>query len=80
MTMFQIKSDIHTMVEKIEQEQYLLDIHHSLSSLLENNNDVMDVLTDSQKQNLNISLQQAQSGNVKSFQNLKEKYNQWFTK
>jgi hypothetical protein len=40
----------------------------------------MDVLTDSQKQNLNISLQQAQSGNVKSFQNLKEKYNQWFTK
>jgi hypothetical protein len=80
MTTFQIKSDIHTMVEKIEQEQYLLDIHHSLSSLLENNNDVMDVLTDSQKQNLNISLQQAQSGNVKSFQNLKEKYNQWFTK
>jgi hypothetical protein len=79
MTMFQIKSDIHTMVEKIEQEQYLLDIHHSLSSLLENN-DVLDVLTESQKQNLNVSLQQAQSGNVQSFQNLKEKYNQWFTK
>lgn len=79
MTMFQIKSDIHTMVEKIEQEQYLLDIHHSLSSLLETN-DVLDVLTESQKQNLNISLQQAQSGNVKSFENLKEKYNQWFTK
>lgn len=79
MTMFQIKSDIHTMVEKIEQEQYLLDIHHSLSSLLDNN-DVLDVLTESQKQNLNISLQQAQSGNVQSFLNLKEKYNQWFTK
>jgi hypothetical protein len=79
MTTFQIKSDIHIMVERIEQEQYLLDIHHSLSSLLEAN-DVLDVLTDSQKQNLNISLQQAQSGNVKSFQNLKEKYNQWFTK
>ena len=79
MTMFQIKSDIHTMVEKIEQEQYLLDIHHSLSSLLETN-DVLDVLTESQKQNLNISLQQAQSGKVQSFQNLKEKYNQWFTK
>lgn len=79
MTMFQIKFDIHTMVEKIEQEQYLLDIHHSLSSLLETN-DVLDVLTESQKQNLNISLQQAQSGNVKSFENLKEKYNQWFTK
>ena len=79
MTTFQIKSDIHTMVERIEQEQYLLDIHHSLSSLLETN-DVLDVLTDSQKQNLNISLQQAQSGNIKSFQNLKEKYNQWFTK
>ena len=79
MTMFQIKSDIHTMVERIEQEQHLLDIHHSLSSLLEAN-DVLNVLTDSQKQNLNISLQQAQSGNVKPFQNLKEKYNQWFTK
>lgn len=79
MTMFQIKSDIHTMVEKIEQEQYLLDIHHSLSSLLETN-DVLEVLTESQKQNLNISFQQAQSGNVKSFENLKEKYNQWFTK
>ena len=79
MTTFQIKSDIHTMVERIEQEQYLLDIHNSLSSLLETN-DVLDVLTDSQKQNLNISLQQAQSGNIKSFQNLKEKYNQWFTK
>jgi hypothetical protein len=79
MTAFQIKSDIHTMIEKIEQEQYLLDIHHSLSSLLEAN-DVLDVLTESQKQNLNISLQQAQSGNVQSFQNLKEKYSQWFTK
>jgi hypothetical protein len=79
MTMFQIKSDIHTMIEKIEQEQYLLDIHHSLSSLLETN-DVLDILTESQKQNLNISLQQAQSGNVQSFQNLKEKYSQWFTK
>jgi hypothetical protein len=79
MTTFQIKSDIHTMIEKIEQEQYLLDIHHSLSSLLETN-DVLDILTESQKQNLNISLQQAQSGNVQSFQNLKEKYNQWFTK
>jgi hypothetical protein len=79
MTTFQIKSDIHTMIEKIEQEQYLLDIHHSLSSLLENN-DVLDVLTESQKENLNISLHQAQSGNVQSFQNLKEKYNQWFTK
>lgn len=79
MTTFQIKSDIHTMIEKIEQEQYLLDIHHSLSSLLETN-DVLDILTESQKQNLNISLQQAQSGKVQSFQNLKEKYNQWFTK
>jgi 2-oxo-4-hydroxy-4-carboxy--5-ureidoimidazoline (OHCU) decarboxylase len=79
MTMFQIKSDIHSMIEKIEQEQYLLDIHHSLASLLETS-DVMDILTESQKQNLNISLQQAQSGNVKSFQNLKEKYNQRFTK
>jgi hypothetical protein len=79
MTTFQIKSDIHTMIEKIEQEQYLLDIHHSLSSLLETN-DVLDILTESQKQNLNISLQQAQSGNVQSFQNLKEKYSQWFTK
>jgi hypothetical protein len=79
MTMFQIKSDIHTMVEKIEQEQYLLDIHHSLSSLLETN-DVLDILTEPQKQNLNKSLQQAHSGNVQSFQNLKEKYNQWFTK
>jgi hypothetical protein len=63
----------------IEQEQYLLDIHHSLLSLLEAN-DVLDVLTESQKQNLNISLQQAQSGKVQSFQNLKEKYSQWFTK
>jgi hypothetical protein len=80
MTMFQIKSDIHTMVEKIEQEQYLLDIHHSLAFLLENDNDVMDVLTESQKENLNVSINQAQSGNVQSLQNLKEKYNQWFTK
>lgn len=79
MTTFQIKSDIHDMIEKIEQEQYLLDIHHSLVSLLETN-DVMDILTESQKQNLNISLQQAQLGQVQSFQNLKEKYNQWFTK
>jgi hypothetical protein len=79
MTMFQIKSDIHTMIEKIEQEQYLLDIHHSLASLLETD-DVLDILTEPQKQNLNTSLQQAHSGNVQSFQNLKEKYNQWFTK
>jgi hypothetical protein len=79
MTTFQIKSDIHNMIEKIEQEQYLLDIHHSLASLLETN-DVMDILTQAQKQNLNISLQQAQSGQIQSFQNLKEKYNQWFMK
>ena len=79
MTTLEIKSDIHQMVEKIEQEQYLLDIHHSLSSLLDAQ-DVMDVLTESQKQNLLLSLQQAQSGEVKPYQNLKNKYNQWFTK
>ena len=79
MTTLEIKSDIHQMVEKIEQEQYLLDIHHSLSSLLDAQ-DVMDVLTESQKQNLLLSLQQAQSGEVRPYQNLKNKYNQWFTK
>jgi len=30
MTTFQIKSDIHNMIEKIEREQYLLDIHYHL--------------------------------------------------
>ena len=79
MTTLEIKSDIHQMVEKIEQEQYLLDIHYSLSSLLDSQ-DVMDVLTESQKQNLLLSLQQAQSGEVKPYQSLKNKYNQWFTK
>jgi hypothetical protein len=79
MTALEIKSDIHQMIEKIEQEQYLLDIHHSLSSLLDSQ-DVLDVLNDVQKQNLQTSLQQAQTGNVQPYQNLKEKYNQWFTK
>ena len=79
MTTLEIKSDIHRMVENIEQEQYLLDIHQSLSALLDVK-DVMDVLNNQQKQNLQTSLQQAQNGNVKSYQDFKHKHNQWFTK
>ena len=79
MTTLEIKSDIHRMVEKIEQEQYLLDIHQSLSALLDVK-DVMDVLNNQQKQNLQTSLQQAQNGNVTSYQDFKHKHNQWFTK
>ncbi len=74
-----IKDDIHQMIEKIDKEEYLLDIHHSLTSLL-NSEDILDVLNDSQKLKLHKSLQQAESGNVHPYQNLKEKYNQWFTK
>ena len=79
MTTLEIKSDIHRMVENIEQEQYLLDIHQSLSALLDVK-DVMDVLNNQQKQNLQTSLQQAQNGNVQSYQDFKNKHNQWFTK
>lgn len=79
MTTLEIKTDIHRMVEKIEQEQYLLDIHQSLSSLLDVR-DVMDILSDQQKQNLQNSLQQAQNGNVQSYQDFKQKHNQWFTR
>jgi hypothetical protein len=79
MTTLEIKSDIHKMVEKIEQEQYLLDIHQSLSALLDVR-DVMDVLNEHQKQNLQKSFQQAQNGNVQSYQDLKQKHNQWFTR
>jgi exosome complex RNA-binding protein Rrp4 len=79
MTTLEIKSDIHKMVEKIEQEQYLLDIHQSLSALLDVR-DVMDVLNEQQKKNLQKSFQQAQNGHVQSYQDLKQKYNQWFTR
>ena len=79
MTTLEIKSDIHRMVEKIEQEQYLLDIHQSLSALLDVK-DVMDVLNNEQKQNLQNSLQQAQNGEVQSYQDFKHRHNQWFTK
>jgi exosome complex RNA-binding protein Rrp4 len=79
MTTLEIKSDIHKMVEKIEQEQYLLDIHQSLSALLDVR-DVMDVLNEQQKKNLQKSFQQAQNGQVQSYQDLKQKYNQWFTR
>jgi hypothetical protein len=79
MTATEIKSDIHKMVEALEHEQYLLDIHHSLSALLDVR-DITDVLTKQQKQNLQTSLQQAQNGEVKSYQDFKQKHNQWFTK
>jgi hypothetical protein len=79
MTALEIKSDIHKMVEKIEQEQFLLDIHQSLSALLDVR-DVMDVLNEQQKNNLQKSLQQAQNGSVQSYQELKQKHNQWFTR
>ena len=79
MTTLEIKSDIHKMVEALEHEQYLLDIHQSLSALLDVK-DVIDVLNKQQKQNLQNSLQQAQSGNIKSYQEFKNTYHKWFTK
>ncbi len=79
MTAIKIKDDIHQMIEKIDKEEYLFDIYHSLSSLLDSE-DILDVLSESQKLRLNKSLQQAEIGEVRPFQNFKEKYNQWFTK
>jgi hypothetical protein len=79
MTAIKIKDDIHKMIEKIDKEEYLLDIHHSLSSLLDSG-DILDVLNESQKLKLEKSLLQAEAGQVRPYQNFKEKYNQWFTK
>ncbi len=79
MTAIKIKDDIHQMIEKIDKEEYLLNIHHSLSSLLDSN-DILDVLNESQKLKLEKSLQQADTGDVQPYQNLKEKYSQWFTR
>jgi hypothetical protein len=79
MTVVKIKDDIHQMIEKIDKEEYLLDIHHSLSSLLDSG-DILDVLNESQKLKLEKSIQQMETGEVRPYQNLKEKYNQWFTK
>jgi methionyl-tRNA formyltransferase len=79
MTVVKIKDDIHQMIEKIDKEEYLLDIHHSLSSLLDSG-DILDVLNESQKLKLEKSIQQMNDGDVRPYQNFKEKYNQWFTK
>ena len=79
MTAIKIRDDIHQMIEKIDKEEYLLDIHHSLSSLLDSR-DILDALDESQKLKLNKSLQQAEAGEVRPYQNFKEKHNQWFTK
>jgi hypothetical protein len=79
MTAIKIKDDIHQMIEKIDKEEYLLDIHHSLSALLDSG-DILDVLNESQKLKLEKSINQAEAGDVRPYQNLKEKYSQWFTK
>lgn len=79
MTAIKIKDDIYQMIEKIDKEEYLLDIHHSLTSLLDSE-DILDGLNESQKLKLENSLHQAEIGNIRPYQNLKEKYSQWFTK
>jgi hypothetical protein len=57
-----VKSTIHEMIDKIDDSEYLIDIYDSLSSFLNEKDDILNELSEYQKKRIPESLLEVQNG------------------
>ena len=80
MVEIQVKSTIHEMIDKINDDNYLHDIYDSLTLFLNQKGDVLDELSPIQQQRISESLTEVKNGHYTTNEQMKEEVKQWLTK
>ena len=80
MVEIQVKSTIHEMIDKINDDDYLHDIYDSLTLFLNQRGDILDELSPLQQQRISESLTEVKNGNYTTNEEMKEEVKQWLTK
>jgi len=76
---FQLKNDIHKIIDSIEEPDTLESLFYIVKnySSQEYQPDILDNLSDSQLKRLNLSLLQKEQGKVVTHENMKNYMEQW---
>jgi hypothetical protein len=67
-----VKSTIHEMIDKIDDSEYLIDIYDSLSSFLNEKDDILNELSEYQKKRIPESLLEVQNGKFTTNEQMKD--------
>ena len=76
-----IKSDLHKVIDDINDEELLEEIHYLIKSSVEGKSeDLWDDLPQEVKDGITEGLAQADKGQTITNKQFKEKFNKWFSK
>jgi predicted transcriptional regulator len=76
-----IKTDLHKVIDSIEDEELLEEIHYLIKSSLEGNQEEMwDELPEEVKIGIEEGLSQANKGQTITNEQFREKFKKWFSK
>ena len=80
MVEIQVKSTIHEMIDKINDDNYLHDIYDSLTLFLNQKGDILDELSPFQQKRISESVTEVKNGNYTTNEQMKEEVKQWLMK
>jgi predicted transcriptional regulator len=81
MSVIEIKSNLHTLIDNIQEEDVLQAVSELVSSFIQQEQtEIWDTLNEAEQQAIEEGINQADAGLVISHQQVKEKYAKWFTK
>ena len=80
MSVIELKTEFHKLIDNIEDEARLQDLFDSVAFYLGQDSTLSDENSPEMISNLKSSISQAQSGKTISTQQLKQEINQWLSK
>jgi hypothetical protein len=80
MEVLTVKKNLHQLIDKIQDAEYLNDLYDSLKSVSSLKKDVLDDLSPIQMKRLDESIKQISQGALIENKHVKEKYKEWLTK
>ncbi len=80
MSVIELKTEFHKLIDNIEDEARLQDLFDSVAFYLGQDSTLLDENSPEMINNLKSSISQAQSGKTISTEQLKQEINQWLSK
>jgi hypothetical protein len=80
MSVIELKTEFHKLIDSIENEARLQDLYDSVAFYLGQESDLLNENSPEMISNLKSSLSQAESGKTISTEQLKQEINQWLSK
>jgi hypothetical protein len=75
-----VRKNLHQLIDKIEDTEYLNDLYDSIKLFDKHKKDILDDLTPNQLKRLDESIIQMNRGELISNNIVKAKYQKWLTK